>query len=125
MPDKRLILIVDDEPDFVSLLQCRLEFEGYEVVSAGDGQDGFELLDARKPDIVILDLMMPVMDGFEFLSRRNVADERVRKIPVLIVTAFGALMTDEQRKIIADVPVFHKPFEMVTLLKFMGELIGK
>jgi two-component system, OmpR family, alkaline phosphatase synthesis response regulator PhoP len=82
----RKILAVDDEKHIVRLVQVNLERQGYEVVTANDGREALEKVDAERPDLVVLDVMMPYMDGFEVLQnmRRNPA---TRDIPVIMLTA--------------------------------------
>ena len=79
--DKK-ILVVDDEPAFVRMVSNALSHNGYEVLTAGDGQEALRLLFAHNPDLVLLDVMMPRMDGWQTCSRiREVSD-----IPIVIVT---------------------------------------
>ena len=68
------ILVVDDEQPLVELLTANLEREGYEVISAGDGLTAIELAEHQKPDLILLDVNMPEMDGFETLSRLRKKD---------------------------------------------------
>jgi DNA-binding response OmpR family regulator len=79
------ILVVDDEPRYVRLMEANLSGEGYRVIRAFDGQQAVELVTTEKPDLVLLDVMMPVLDGFG-------ACERIREfssVPVIMVTAKG------------------------------------
>ena len=83
--EQQTILVVDDEPRYLSLVQINLETAGYAVVTAMDGQQAVDAVANEKPDIVLLDVMMPVMDGFT-------ACERIREfssIPIIILTAKG------------------------------------
>jgi class 3 adenylate cyclase/CheY-like chemotaxis protein len=86
MRDPPLILVVDDVPDNVEVLQMRLERQGYEVVTAADGVEALEKLRALQPDLVLLDIMMPNMDGIETVKQIK-ADASLPFIPVLLVTA--------------------------------------
>jgi two-component system alkaline phosphatase synthesis response regulator PhoP/two-component system response regulator VicR len=80
------VLVCDDERHIVRLIQVNLEREGYNVVTAYDGKDGLEKVKAEKPDLMVLDVMMPYMDGFEVLKnlRRDPATE---SLPVIMLTA--------------------------------------
>jgi two-component system, OmpR family, alkaline phosphatase synthesis response regulator PhoP len=80
------ILVCDDERTIVRLIQVNLEKQGYNVVTAYDGKDGLEKIRAEKPDLIVLDVMMPYMDGFEVLKtlRRDPATE---SLPVIMLTA--------------------------------------
>lgn len=80
------ILIVDDEPDLVSTVEYRLKFANCDVVTASNGQEGLERAAAEKPDLILLDTNMPVMDGHQMLERLR-ADSRLRQIPVIMLTA--------------------------------------
>lgn len=83
------ILVVDDEPRNVLLLQDLLESRGYTVWTAADGQQGLALAQDRSPDVVLLDVMMPRLNGFD-VCRRLKADQRTAMIPVLLVTSLNA-----------------------------------
>lgn len=80
------ILIVDDEPDLASTVEYRLKFADYEVVTAGDGQQGLEQARGAKPDLILLDTNMPVMNGHEMLEQLR-ADAELKHIPVIMLTA--------------------------------------
>jgi adenylate cyclase len=86
MRDPPLILVVDDVPDNVDILQMRLEAQGYEVVTAGDGVEALDKIRALLPDLVLLDVMMPKLDGIETVKRLK-ADASLPFIPVILVTA--------------------------------------
>jgi DNA-binding response OmpR family regulator len=85
MSQTKTILVVDDEPRYVRLVEVNLTTEGYTVETAGNGQQAVESVAARQPDLVLLDVMMPIMDGFT-------ACERIREfstLPIIILTAKG------------------------------------
>jgi adenylate cyclase len=86
MRDPARILVVDDVPDNVDILQMRLESQGYEVVTAGDGAEALEKTRELLPDLMLLDIMMPKMDGIETVKRLK-ADASLPFIPVILVTA--------------------------------------
>lgn len=88
-PDLGTVLIVDDEEQNVRLLQRMLASEGYRVLTAADGESGLEVLGAQLPDVVILDVRMPGIDGFE-VCRRIKANPGTRLIPTVIVTGLHA-----------------------------------
>jgi len=83
---KKKILVVDDQKHIVRLVQITLEKAGYEVVTAYDGVEALEQVEKENPDMIVLDVMMPRMDGFEVLSRLQ-ADPRHQHIPVIMLTA--------------------------------------
>lgn len=80
------ILVVDDELDFVSIIQCRLEWCHYKVITATNGKNGLEKAANEKPDLVLLDTDMPVMNGHEMLERMR-KDPVLKHTPVIMVTA--------------------------------------
>jgi two-component system alkaline phosphatase synthesis response regulator PhoP len=80
------ILVVDDEPDMVDMIRAALESASHQVVVAYDGQAGIEKARAEKPDAIILDIMMPVKDGF-VACKEIKEDPQLRSIPILILTA--------------------------------------
>jgi DNA-binding response OmpR family regulator len=84
MPDARKVLIVDDEPDVLLLLRVNLEAAGYRTVLAADGETALTKIDESDPDVVLLDIMMPVMDGWGVL---RVLSERDRAPRVVVVSA--------------------------------------
>ena len=80
---KRLVMVVDDEPAIVRLVRAKLQADGYAVITAARGEEALALLDDERPDLVILDLMMPGMDGFETLRKVR----EIGQIPVIMLTA--------------------------------------
>ncbi len=83
---KLKILVVDDEPEFVELIKMRLEDNGYDVVTAFDGKEGLEKIKSESPDAVLLDILMPGLDGIEALKKIRRSN---KDLPVFIVTAFS------------------------------------
>lgn len=81
----KTVLVVDDQPHIVRLIQVNLEKEGFQVVTAGDGVEGLARFREVKPDLVILDVIMPRKDGFEVL-REIKADEELAETPVVMLT---------------------------------------
>jgi DNA-binding response OmpR family regulator len=81
-----LVLIADDDPDILSLVKLRLERSGYDVVAAGDGEQALETAKAQTPDLALLDVMMPKLDGYEVTARLR-QEEATRHLPVILLTA--------------------------------------
>ena len=92
MTEKRRILIVDDEPDFCSIVQGQLEKEGFDVDVAYNGVEGLEKVHASPPDAIVLDVMMPEMDGYEVCKKLK-ADEKYIDIPIILLTAVASHVT--------------------------------
>ncbi|MEM6327315.1 MAG: response regulator transcription factor [Bacteroidota bacterium] len=84
--DAPTVLLVDDEPDLVELLQYTLEQDGYRVLTATNGTAGLALAEAERPDVAVLDIMMPEMDGIE-LTQRLREDAQLRLTPIILLTA--------------------------------------
>jgi len=121
MPKK--ILIVDDEPDLLEVAAFRLKKSGYEVLSAADGRQALDIVKNDKPDLVLLDLRLPVIDGYD-VCRRIKADDRFKNIHVILFTASAAgPASDKIGQTGADDCII-KPFESEELLKKVKKLIG-
>jgi CheY-like chemotaxis protein len=94
--DRRRALVVDDDSDLRQRLRRLLEKEGWEVDEAADGQEGQASLETQYPGVILLDLVMPGMDGFEFLAELRRREE-VRSVPIVILTAKDLTAADRQR----------------------------
>ena len=92
MSEKKRILVVDDEPDFCAIVQNQLEKEGFDVEIAYNGIEGLEKVHANPPDAIVLDVMMPEMDGYE-VCRKLKGDEKSVDIPVALLTAVASHVT--------------------------------
>ena len=86
MADRLRILLVDDEPSIVKMVGKRLEVEGFDVLIATDGQDGLTKARTQSPDLIVLDLMLPKLNGYEVCTMLK-QDSRYQKIPVVMFTA--------------------------------------
>lgn len=123
MVDKKKILIVDDEQDYADVLKERLVFEGFETEVAYEGVSGLALFDRFCPDLILLDIMMPGMDGFEFVRELRTRKQGER-VPIVFVTAYGRAPSDNERAVIGSSPVIRKPFEAVDLLDVVAKLVS-
>jgi len=118
---RRKILVIDDEPELLALLMEVLEDEGYQALSAANGADGIRLNELENPDLIVLDLRMPEMDGIETLRQIRKQDDKVK---VVILTGYGSpdIIRDA-----ADLDVseyLSKPFENEHLLRVIGETLS-
>lgn len=115
-PSPPRVLVVDDDPDIRSTIQQILLVEGYTVMEAGNGAEALAALDGPRPAVILLDLMMPVMDGWEF--RRRLLEHPASQTPVIIVSADR----DISRKAasIAAQGYIAKPFDLDVLLHEVG-----
>ena len=109
------ILIVDDEPRYLRLLEANLRTEGYEVVTAQDGLQALEAFSAQPIDLVLMDVMMPRMDGIS-LSQHIRSDPKTSHIPVILVTA-GQLVECP----ITATAILHKPFHLERLVSLVRQ----
>jgi DNA-binding response OmpR family regulator len=123
MPKKR-ILLIEDEVDMVYALTLHLEAMNCEVLSAGDGQTGLDMARKEKPDLIILDLMLPKLDGYK-VCRMLKFDERYKKIPIMM---FTARVQEQDKKLGQEVGAddyITKPFDSKVLLDKINALLKK
>lgn len=92
MTDKKRILVVDDEPDFCSIVQSQLEKEGFDVELAYNGVEGIAKVKANPPDAIVLDVMMPEKDGYTVCKELK-ESEKYRDIPIVLLTAVASHVT--------------------------------
>ncbi|MBF0504306.1 MAG: response regulator transcription factor [Candidatus Omnitrophica bacterium] len=121
MPKK--ILVVDDDADMVFILKSTLEKSGYEVFTASDGEQGLKLIKTNVPDLMIVDLTMPVMNGWSFNMRVR-GDERYKKTPIIILSGLleREASSDKMEDGITYVP---KPFDIFALMDRVKELLNE
>ncbi len=118
------ILIVDDEAHILQVLSLKLRNAGYEVLSAGDGEEGLELALKEVPDLIITDYQMPFMTGLE-MCRVLATNEATKNIPVFFLTARGHSLSDEDISTGNIRHVVHKPFSPRAVLELVkSQLCG-
>jgi CheY-like chemotaxis protein len=118
----KTVLLVDDEHAILDALSGILEDEGFRVVTAGNGREALARMEEVRPDVALLDVMMPVMDGRELL-REMQADARWKSIPVVVMSAVPRSILDRDAPIhCAD--FFQKPFDLWQLIDRLRELAG-
>lgn len=93
--DKKKILIVDDEPDTLMLTSMRLKKFGYETLTAANGYDAIKIIEKEKPDLLLLDLVMPITYGTE-LCRHIKNNEQLKHIPIILFTAYDDIITAQK-----------------------------
>ena len=117
------ILIVEDNDMNLDMLSRRLQRKGYEIATARDGQAGIDQALAEKPDLILMDMSLPVMDGWE-ATRRIKANADIRDIPVIALTAH-AMDSDKEKAMAAGCDEFYtKPIELPGLLAIMDRLLA-
>ena len=120
--NKKRILLIEDEKDMAYAVTLQLEAKGYEVITAFDGRDGLDKARTKKPDLIILDLMLPKIDGYK-VCRMLKFDNKYQNIPIILFTARAQ---DSDKKIGRDVGAdayITKPFEPSVLLDKIRELL--
>jgi len=120
---KKKILVVEDEAELTRAIQIRLEEAGYEVLIAYDGQAALENARAENPDLIVLDLMLPKMDGFK-VCRMLKFDENYKKIPVVMLTARAQEKDEDLGYEVGADAFITKPFKYRVLLAKIAELLG-
>jgi DNA-binding response OmpR family regulator len=119
-PPKPRILVVDDEPDLVAVLRMGLQMEGFEVLEAADGAEGLRRARADKPDLMLLDLMLPRMDGYQ-VCRELKFDPRYKRMPILILSARPG---EQDKRLALDMGAddfIRKPYELKDLVNKIRE----
>lgn len=118
----RKIMVVDDEMHLARILQFTLEHAGYDVVTAFDGKEALDALERETPDLVILDLMLPVVDGYKICNIIKTGD-RFRDTPVIILSARDFSREELDEPLNADL-LMEKPFNTEHLLNEISRLLG-
>lgn len=127
MPDNppRTIVYVEDDQDMIDLVSLALSRKGFKVVGAASGQQGLSLIETLRPDLVLLDLMMPDMDGWEVYQRMK-ANAALNRIPVIVVTAKAQSIDRMLGLHIAKVDDYvTKPFSPAELLQSVERVLAR
>jgi len=119
----RKILIVDDEPYILNILDFSLDAEGYRVLQASDGEEAMRLAQEQQPELIIMDVMMPRQDGFE-TCRRLKEDLRTKDIPVVLLTAKNSREDREMGEQVKADGYITKPFSPQRLLDTVQNFLG-
>lgn len=121
MTSKR-VLIADDEIHIIHVVAIKLRNNGYEVISAENGAQAFELACKEKPDIIVTDFQMPVMTGVEFVKKLREC-EQTKDIPVIMLTARSFAVEDEQKRELRISECLSKPFSPKELLRSIEDIL--
>lgn len=122
--ETKKILIVEDEPDVASLLALMLKSRGHDIIEAGDGQEALEKARSERPDLIILDIMLPRLDGYK-VARMLKFDENFSHIPIIMVTA---KIQEKDKKTGLEMGAdayITKPFDTAMLLEKINEILSK
>lgn len=110
MTEKKKILLADDEEDIKAVVSLFLQSKGYEVVTAFDGLAAIDMAKTEKPDLILLDVMMPVVNGYEVCERLK-ADEQTRSIPIVMLSAMAQSESVDKGLSAGAADYVTKPFE--------------
>ncbi len=122
--EKKVVVCIEDEPEMIDLVKLILGRKGFELVGAVGGREGLETVRRLKPDLVLLDLMMPDMDGWEVYQQMK-ADDELKNLPVIVVTAKAQSIDKVLGLHIAKVDDYvTKPFGPQELLHSVNKVLG-
>jgi CheY-like chemotaxis protein len=117
------ILVVDDIPDILKLLDATLRFKGYRVVTAHDGQEALEIIHQQRPELVIADILMPRMDGFSLLHRIRI-NPQTRDIPVVFLSATYVAQEDKEfARAIGVTSFIEKPVDLDRFFPVISDIL--
>lgn len=119
MPGK--VLIVDDNPDILTLLRTNLQAAGFETAEAANGQVALQKIDREKPDLILLDLMMPVLDGWGVLERLKL---RHNLPPIIVISASDSPSNIDRAQQLGVTAYVTKPFNLVGLVQLVQSVTG-
>ncbi len=122
--ERKRILVVDDEIYIVHILEFSLTMEGYEVLTASDGEEALQVIEQERPDLVVLDIMMPKLDGYEVCHRLR-EDEDFRALPVILLSAKGRPIDRDAGLQAGADDYITKPFSPRKLLEKIRELLER
>jgi DNA-binding response OmpR family regulator len=124
MADKKKILLADDEEDIKAVVTLFLESKGYQVITAFDGLAALDLARSESPDLILLDVMMPVVNGFEVCTRLK-ADDATRDIPVVMLSAMAQSESVDKGLAAGAVDYIVKPFDPSRLEEVIARVLEK
>ena len=123
MKEKK-VLVVDDEIHIIHVIGLKLRNNGYKVISAADGGGGYELACSERPDIIVTDFQMPVMNGLEFIEKLR-ANEPTSRIPVIMLTGRNFAIDEQSRKKLRISQCLSKPFSPKELLGMVEDILHR
>jgi DNA-binding response OmpR family regulator len=122
MNNKKIILVLEDEVEFLQTLGALLRDQGYEVMEVTTGEAGLQRLHEKKPDLIIADIKLPGIDGFDFFTEMR-KKKTYRSIPFIYLTAFNNLEAAKRAKQDGAADYITKPFELDYLISRVRELL--
>src|SRR6185437_8011272 len=118
------VLVIDDSPTITKVVQLVLTKAGYQVQTAADGEDGLAAVRKHRPELILLDFVMPRMNGYQF-CRELTADAKLRDIPVILMSAKGDQVGERFVKVMGIVDYITKPFSPEAIMAVVQHTIGK
>jgi DNA-binding response OmpR family regulator len=118
----KTVLVIDDEQGVLAVIKKRLEIEGYKVITAANGNSGFDLALKSKPSLILLDIMLPDMDGLEVL-RKIKSKNDIASVPVIMLTAKGESKTMFEAQDLGAVDYIIKPYDLKELLELVAKYV--
>ena len=122
--DRTKVLVIDDEPNIVQTLKDRLEMNDYQVFTAGNGQEGLEWFERERPDVILLDVIMPIMDGHEMLEKLRRQDWGT-DISVIMLTARSQAQDIARARSCGIEDYIIKPFDLSELLEKIENIVER
>ena len=120
---KKIVLIVDDDESLRKMLKMRLSFSTYKALTAGSGEEAFEIINKNNPDLILLDIAMPDMDGYEVCKLLKDNPE-TKDIPIVFLTALGGNIENKlQSLMVGGVDFIQKPFDGNDLIKRLDNIL--
>jgi CheY-like chemotaxis protein len=118
------ILVVDDEEHIVMILKDSLEFSGFQVITAFNGEEALEVVDKDRPDLIVLDIGMPKLDGWE-VCRRLKGSEATKQIPIIILTAYAQMSDQKKGAALGAERFVSKPCDLTYLVEEINALLAQ
>ena len=118
----KCILVVEDQEDNRQILRDLLTSSGYEITEAGDGEEALRSISARRPDLILMDIQLPVMDGYE-ATRRIKADPASKDIPIIVVTSYALSGDEDKARAAGGDDYVTKPYSPRALLAKIREYL--
>ncbi len=120
---RKRILVIDDEPDLVDMVKSFLQKKGYSIITAYDGKEALQMIRTEKPDLIVLDLMLPKMDGYR-ICRMVKFDEKLKHIPIVIISVRASDADKKMGREVGADDYITKPFDFKVLHSSIKGLIG-
>jgi DNA-binding response OmpR family regulator len=120
---KKVVMIVDDEPTIVTIVEDLLQLKGFDALSAGDAEEAEQVIRKHRPDLILLDVMMPKLSGFDFCKKLKSVPE-YRDIPVIFLTVMNKPEDMAKGKEIGAADYIPKPFDPTDLIARVKKILG-